>query len=94
MAEMNLEFIKAREDVAWRSIDGQAVIVDGRFDKVHMLNAVATVVWEKIQEEIRYDHLIADLSGFYEVEKAALNKDIRDLLEQFQTKRLLSGAAR
>ncbi|MDP7423318.1 MAG: PqqD family protein [bacterium] len=84
--------IKAREDVAWRAIEGQAVIVDGRFDKVHTLNPVATTVWKKIQDEINFDRLVLELGEKYEAAKSVLMKDVRELVDRFQEEQLLTGS--
>ena len=71
-------------------IENQVIIVDGRFDKVHTLNPVATSIWTKIQEESKVSSLVSELLNEYDIDKATLLQDLHLLLESFSTYHLLS----
>lgn len=81
--------IQAREDVAWRMIENQVIIVDGRFDKVHTLNPVATSIWIKIQEEKAFGDLATELLDEFEIDDKTLLQDLKELIEQLHTFNLL-----
>jgi len=82
--------IQAREDVAWRQIEEEVIIVDGRYDKVHTLNPVATVIWNRIQEGITFGDLTAELLAEFDIDSETLLQDVKELIGQFHSCKLLT----
>ena len=75
-------------DVAFRVIDGQAVIVVPATQSMHTLNDVGTFVWEKCDGRT-VDEVVGLLVEEFEVEAATARGDLEAFVAELTGKRML-----
>lgn len=69
---------KRNPDVAWRSIEGQAVLIHNREGEIQVLNEIGTYIWEHLEEDEA--SLARNISMEYEVTLDEALKDVREFL--------------
>jgi len=77
------------DDVVWRKIGDEIVVItdDGR--SVHVLNKTAAHVWEMCNGEARVDTIADSLCERFEVTQGEAKADVRTILEKLETLGLL-----
>ncbi len=80
---------KNREIIAWRVIAGQAVAVDLREAAFHLLNPVATRIWEMIDGTKSMREITDALLAEFDVGREELERDCVEFINQMTEKNLL-----
>jgi hypothetical protein len=76
MADFSLDAkVRRQKDVAWRMIDGEAVIITPADSQMHTLNDVGTRIWELITGDRTLREVALVLCAEFEVEKDRAEKD-------------------
>lgn len=75
-------------DVAYRVIDGEAVLVDSKAGTTFVLNAVGSCVWTAL-ENATLDELVVRVRQEFSAEDADARADIEDFLSRLDEKRLV-----
>ncbi|MBI5498912.1 MAG: PqqD family protein [Deltaproteobacteria bacterium] len=75
-------------DVAFRVIDGQAVIVVPATQSMHTLNEVGTFVWERCEGRT-VDEIVGLLVEEFEVDDATARGDLETFARELGEKRML-----
>jgi len=82
-----LDKILARdENVAWRIIDGEAIILSAEDSSVHSLDEVGTKIWELADGKKTVKEIIEALHEEYDVEFDQLKQDVLDFITELQKK--------
>lgn len=81
--------VKAREDVPCVVLDGQAVVYDQSEDRLLLLDAIATVVWQCCDGEGSVAEIIADLAEAFRADSAVVERDVVALLSGWAERGLL-----
>jgi len=82
-----LEKILARdENVAWRVIDGEAIILSAEDSSVHSLDEVGTRIWELADGKKTVQEIIDTLHDEYDVELDQLKQDVVDFVNDLTSK--------
>lgn len=76
--------------LAWREIDGEAVIISPEDSHVHELNETASLIWKRADGRHNVDEIAAAVSEEYEVPFAVAATDVRELISTLEQKGLLS----
>jgi hypothetical protein len=76
--------------LAWREIDGEAVIISPGDSHVHELNETASLIWKRADGRHNVDEIAAAVSEEYEVPVAVAATDVRELISTLEQKGLLS----
>lgn len=63
------------EGIAWREIDGEAVLVNVRRDEVMHLNAVAAFLWSCLDGEKTLGEVAREITGEFEVDAETAEED-------------------
>ncbi|HXX33855.1 MAG TPA: PqqD family protein [Thermodesulfobacteriota bacterium] len=79
---------KNNEEIAHRTIDGEAVIVNLKDSTFHTLNAVATFIWEQADGQIKIKQMIEKICQEFEVDRDTAEKDCLEFLGQLMSKGL------
>ena len=87
--EVRLLKIKLNDDVVFRDLSGESVLLNLSTGTYFGLNEVGTRVWALLTELPDVDRAIAALQAEFDVDPAQLDKDVRDLVQQFAAKGLL-----
>ena len=74
-------------------LDGESVLYDETSGVLHLLDAVATVVWARLDGTATLDELAADLSGAFATDPARVRRDLVAFVRQLGRQHLLEGVA-
>lgn len=82
-----------RPEIAWRVIDGEAVVVHPRAGLVFPFNPVATRCWELADGTRTLEEIIAVVTEEFDAPGAQIAEDVRRFVQDLQQKGLLGEAA-
>lgn len=77
-------------NIIWREVKGEAVLLDPQEGRYFGLTKVACSFWDKVDGERTTGEIIDLLLKEYEVEKDVLTKDINELIDSLESGKLLS----
>ncbi len=80
--------IRRHPDVAFRVIDGQAVIVVPATQSMHTLNEVGTFIWQGCEGKT-VDEVVLAVVAEFEVDDATARKDFETFASELAEKRML-----
>jgi hypothetical protein len=72
-------------------LDGEALLLDPRTNRIHQLNPQGTLVWSVLDGEGTVGELVADLADAFEADPERVREDVHRLLEQLAAFDLLEG---
>jgi hypothetical protein len=75
--------------LAWREIDGEAVIISPEDSHVHELNETASVIWKNADGKHSVDEIAAAVAADYEVPVLVARRDVQELISALSEKGLL-----
>ena len=76
------------ENVAWRIIEGEAVLIASKDSSVHSLSDVGTRIWQLADGNLTVGQIVDALNEEYEVEKDELEKDVIEFVESLSAEPL------
>lgn len=79
--------IKRNPDVAWRTVEGQAVLIHNREGVVQVLNEVGTYVWEHFDEGV--ERITSGLAELYEVSPDMVKSDVQEFMRELSESQLI-----
>ena len=82
-------FPERNPKLAWREIEGEAVIISPEDSHVHELNETASLVWKRADGKHSADELARVVVESYDVGLAAAKADVDELIEALSVKGLL-----
>lgn len=85
--------IKISDDVVFRDLAGEAVILNLATGTYFGLDEVGTRIWHVLAEHGSKDKVIEVLLGEYEVEEGQLRSDVDHLIQQLSDKGLVTTDA-
>jgi hypothetical protein len=80
---------KRRSDLNYRTIDGEAVILNRKDGRLHQLNPTASFIWDCCDGNSNIAAIIDRLADAYEVDYATASKDVEQAISQLQRANLL-----
>lgn len=72
-------------------LDGELVLLDPRTDRLHLLDQLATLIWNVFDGEVTVDELTADLADAFETPAATVRDDLDGLVRSLRAAVLLDG---
>lgn len=78
------------ENVVARTLDGEAVLLDLASEEYYSLNEVGSRIWELADGEHSVDDMVAAIVAEYEAERAQVEEDVLDLLDELGREGLVS----
>ena len=82
------KYISRADALSWRIIDGEAVILSGG-KYLHILNRVATQIWESADGKTRLRDIVSRICERFEVDWDTAQHDVMIFIPQLQTKELI-----
>jgi hypothetical protein len=79
--------LKKSPDVAWRTIEGQAVLVHNREGEVQVLNEVGTYVWEHFDEGL--ERIVSGIANVYDVSPETVRPDVEEFIQELVASNLV-----
>ena len=81
---------KMLENIAWRILEGEAVVLNVDSGRYYTLNPSSTLIWKRITEGDDVESVVAALCEEYEVEPKLARTDIMQQLDQWLESGLIS----
>ncbi len=78
-----------RPEIAWRVIEGEAVVVNPRSGSVFPLNPVATRLWELAEGKNTVEQMIAVIAEEFDAPTDVLAKDAQTFFEDLSSKAMI-----
>lgn len=78
------------EEIVWRNLDGEAVLLNPNTGKYFGMNAVGCSFWEKIDGQNTVAEIIDHLLEEYEVTRSVLEQDINELIDAMLKNNIIS----
>lgn len=80
--------------LAWREIDGEAVIISPEDSHVHELNETASVIWKNADGKHTVEEIAAAVAADYDVPVPVAQRDVQELISALSEKGLLKAPKR
>ncbi len=74
------------ENVAWRIIGDEAVLLSAEDSSVHSLDAVGTRIWELCDGEKTVTEIIDQVVSEFEVDRETAEKDVVEFIQELMQK--------
>ncbi|MBI2058210.1 MAG: PqqD family protein [Nitrospirae bacterium] len=81
--------ISYHPEIAFRIIDGEAVVITPKDGVMHTLNHVGTALWKMLEKKPTRNDLVDSLVEAYEVTPAAARKDVDGFVAELMSKGLV-----
>lgn len=82
-------YISKNENVPWRIIEGEALLVDVDKGEVIHLNPVGAEIWNLIEGKKSVSDIVVHIYNTFEVDKETAKKDTLEFLERLIEKGLI-----
>lgn len=76
-------------DVAYRIIDGEAILVGAKKGRIYSLNTVGSRIWEMVDGKVNVSEIIANICQIFEVEEEQARKDSLEFLQALIDREIL-----
>jgi hypothetical protein len=88
--KINMESkITANDNVIWREVDEEAVILNIDTNNYYTLNKIGTEIWKNIKSNNKLGDIVKKVMNRYEVNEKRLLKDIEKLAAALQNEDLI-----
>lgn len=77
------------QDLEWREIEGEIVILDLKSSSYMAVNNTGRVIWKALTSGATRDQLVAELIGRFSVHEEAAKRDVDEFLESLEDADLL-----
>jgi len=81
--------VERNSEIAWRIIEGRAVLVDESDNRVLQLDEVATEIWKCIEAATTVEAIVRHLCERFEVNESKAVKDTIRFLKQLEVRELI-----
>lgn len=81
--------VKPNEDVVWRNLQGESVLLDLKSGVYFGLDTVGTRIWTMLQDHDDLQVVLAELLGEYDVAEETCARDLMDLVTALAEKGLV-----
>src|SRR6267142_5238292 len=80
---------KRRENLNYRTIDGETLILNREEGRLHQLNQTASVIWDCCDGNSNLADIVDRLAGVYEVDSNTARRDVEEVLSNLRSSNLL-----
>lgn len=89
MINLNTILVK-NEDIAWRKIDDDAILIDMDEEEVTHFNEVAAQIWAALDGKTSVTEIIEQIHSLFEVEKDKAKNDVFAFLNKLLQKEMVT----
>ena len=82
-------YIVRSNEVVWRMLDGEAVMMSEDGSQIHNLNKVASVIWELADEKTTVKQIIEKICEGFDVEWNTAQEDVLEFIQKLVDQQLL-----
>lgn len=83
---------RVSDDVVFREVGGEAVILDLQHGTYFGLDPVGTRIWQLLEGRADLQHVVETLVTEYDVERATAERDLLDLMDDLRRRELVRPA--
>ncbi len=87
---LNEYITKSEENIAYREIDGEFIIVNLKESTFHTLNSVASFIWQQVDGKTKVEEIIEMVCQEFEVDHETAQKDCLEFIGKLKDKELLT----
>ena len=80
---------RQNREIAWRAIEGEAVLFDTAAGMMRQLNPLGTELWARLESAQTLDDLIAFVIAGWQVDEARARADVRAFLAALEERKLV-----
>ncbi|HOW26980.1 MAG TPA: PqqD family protein [Elusimicrobiota bacterium] len=80
---------KHAQNVAWRKVEDEVVILDLETSVYYSLNSTASRIWELLGEGMAEDDIVEKVSDEYNQSEKVVKKDMTGLIQKMKKEKLL-----
>jgi len=80
---------KINDEILWREVDDEVVIVDPDRDDYFYLNSTGKEIWELINKGCSIEKIIEVVSNKYKEDREKIRKDIKKFIDNLRKKNIL-----
>ena len=84
---------RQNREIAWRSIEGEAVLFDTAAGMMRQLNPLATELWTMLERERSVEELVEFVTREYSVDAPRARTDVESFLAALAERKLVERAA-
>ena len=84
--------IPDNDKIAYRIVDGEAVIINLKNNELNVLNPVATFIWEQLNGRTQLKEIVRKLSEEFKIDCKTAEKDCIDFISQIRNKGIVISA--
>ena len=88
-----MQTYKQNNDIAFRIIDGEAVLLNPICNEVHLLNETGTFLWELLTEPHSHDTLVEAVCDEFEADQVQVIQDVKRFSKELTDKGLIEVSA-
>lgn len=82
---------RQNREIAWRAIEGEAVLFDTSRGMMRQLNPIATALWERLEREQTMGELVAFVTAAYDVGEDRARADVEAFLSALTERSLVEA---
>jgi len=82
-----------KNEVAWRDLDGEAVILNLKTDTYFSLDKIGTKIWNKMIEKSEIKDLVSLITSLYDVPAKEAEGDVKELISSLKKTGLILESA-
>lgn len=91
---MNEYIFPNNDKIAYRVIDGEAVIINLKNNELNILNPVATFIWEQLDGHTLINEIVKRLVEEFEVDYKTAKRDCMDFISKVIDKEIVISLQR
>ena len=85
---------RPRRGLSSRLVDGEVIILDRENDRIHQLNATASLVWESLGGKVKTSEIASKLAERYDVTARVALADVERIVTELKGLDLIACASR
>lgn len=82
-------YLRRSDELVWRVIDGEVVILTADGHQIHTLNKVGSAIWEFADGTRNIKEIISLIHERFEVSSETAQADVLEFAEQLEAKKIL-----
>ncbi len=86
-----MSIYRIRDEILWKVVDSEAVIVDPGKDEYSYLNPTGTSIWLMIDKGMDIKEIVSKLSKEYECDESNIREDMETLIEELISNNLIEA---
>lgn len=81
--------IPNNDRIAYRIIDGEAVIIDLKDNTLNILNPVSTFIWERLEGQTQLKEIVRALTEEFDVDYKTAEKDCFEFIYELMNRNII-----